>query len=314
MKRRVLDILEAAYIAGRSEQDWRADLLESVRCLDDGAGVVALEMRRQGDRAEATQVFGSASPEFQRWFGAAVASMPMAHVKLAFSWGSSGKTASSIMRRDFPAYEAGLAQVGSRDILTTFGLVDEKTTFGLYVPLSKPRAESPARQRRMRLLGAHLGSARRARASTIDDAWLHPDGRLVDARGPAVSQRAALREAVRAIDRARAKSAKEDEAFSVWTALIDGTWSLLDQFDSDGRRFVVARRNPPELTCHLALSENEARVAKLISMGQSSKYVAYSLGLSEPSVCHHLEGALLKLGLKTRADLVKLFQQIGDPR
>jgi hypothetical protein len=52
--------------------------------------------------------------------------------------------------------------------------------------------------------------------------------------------------AAKAIDRARSRArSNEDEALELWQGLVAGRWSLVEQFDSDGRRFLVARKNDP---------------------------------------------------------------------
>lgn len=307
-RRRLLDIIEAAYVAGISDVRWRQGLCEATTGLDEGAGVAFLEMHRTADGVLAPCSFGTASDRFREWFVGTAQALPPHHADVAFSWRSSGRTASTLLGREWPGYERVLADHGVRDLLPSFGVVDERRVFGLYVPLEAVRVEPRSNRRKLELLGAHLASARRARDHSEDEAWLTPDGRLVDALGEAVAQRERLREVVRQVDRARASARDDDDGFALWPALVEGRWSLLDRFDADGRRFVVARRNPPDLRAHVGLEGTEARVARLVGMGQSSKYVAYTLGLSEATVSRLLDTAMLKLRVRTRADLVRLMR------
>jgi len=74
----------------------------------------------------------------------------------------------------------------------------------------------------------------------------------------AVEAFATLRSAARAADRtqrlAGAETAKE-AALDAWSALVDGRWSVVDHFESDGRRFLVAR-------CHDAAGLSRPRLTR----------------------------------------------------
>jgi DNA-binding CsgD family transcriptional regulator len=98
----------------------------------------------------------------------------------------------------------------------------------------------------------------------------------------------------------------------MWKGLVAGTWSLVERFESDGRRYLVAKRNAPDLGRRLRLSEGEARVVKLSALGHSQKYVAYALGLSQPMVSAHLASAMLKLRVRSRAELLTLCGVLFD--
>src|SRR5258708_29522667 len=134
-------------------------------------------------------------------------------------------------------------------------------------------------------------------------------GRVEHAEGPAKgkSAREALRDAARRIDRARGKTrADTDEALSLWNGLVAGRWSLLDRFDTDGRRYVVVRENAPEVADPRALSERERQVLAYAALGHPLKLTAYELGLSVSSVAQHRSKAMRKLGLRSQADLARL--------
>jgi DNA-binding CsgD family transcriptional regulator len=110
------------------------------------------------------------------------------------------------------------------------------------------------------------------------------------------------------IDRARSTArGNEDEALNLWQGLVAGRWSLIEQFDSDGRRFIVARRNDPHVTDPRALGLRERQVLSYVAMGHPAKLIAYSLGVSPSSVSTTRRTAMRKLGLKTTADIVRLF-------
>lgn len=56
-----------------------------------------------------------------------------------------------------------------------------------------------------------------------------------------------VNEAVRRIDKARTASGRSDAdtAMQAWEGLVRGRWSLVDRFDTDGKRFIVAIKNDP---------------------------------------------------------------------
>ncbi len=166
----------------------------------------------------------------------------------------------------------------------------------------------------------HLGAACRlsARAASVDapdvEAVLDGHGRVVDARGPAKPPRARalLRGGVRSMERGRTKAgrAEPDSALELWRGLCAGRWSLVDHVDTDGKRFVLARRNDPERLAPLPLTRRQRQVVFYASVGWSYKQIAYALGLaSEGSVSVHLASALEKLGVASRVELIRVTSQ-----
>ena len=166
-------------------------------------------------------------------------------------------------------------------------------------------------------IGTHLSHAARLRETLgkgearvdagPDGAVLSTDGNVVHAEGAARSfdARQALRDAARALDRARCDQRRQDPeaALLTWKGLVDGRWSLVDQFDSDGRRFLVARRNEPAFRRPRALTSRERHVAALAAVGHPSKVIAYQLGITTAAAAATLTRALHKLGLHSRAEL-----------
>jgi DNA-binding CsgD family transcriptional regulator len=180
----------------------------------------------------------------------------------------------------------------------------------------EPRTKKVATTTWIRL-GTHLSHAARLRETLGktqtqldaggDGAVLSADGTVVHAEGAARSfdARQALRDAARAVDRARCDQHRKDPeaALLSWKGLVEGRWSLVDQFDSDGRRFLVARRNDPAFRRPRALSRRERHVAALAAVGHPSKVIAYQLGISSAAAAATLTRALHKLGLHSRAEL-----------
>ena len=93
------------------------------------------------------------------------------------------------------------------------------------------------------------------------------------------------------------------ESPELWHALLSGEWSLIDHFDSGGRRYVIAvrrRTGSPLTTAERELLSRRAR-------GLPLKVLAGELGVSVPTVSRRLERAREKLGLRGQADLAKIL-------
>lgn len=173
-------------------------------------------------------------------------------------------------------------------------------------------------------VGAHIGSALRLRhllaptdASSASpphaddaatEAVLDPAGKVLHAAGPARDDdaRASLVRAVLCSERARGASrrADPDEAVQEWSALVDGRWTILETIDHDGRRLLLARKNPLTRPDPLAPTPEERAVVWLAACGHSYKYIAYELGLSIGAVSNRLRSAMRKLGVASRSELL----------
>jgi DNA-binding CsgD family transcriptional regulator len=159
------------------------------------------------------------------------------------------------------------------------------------------------------LAGMRLRDAIAAQGAE-EDAVLSPTGETLHAEGDAKDKgiREKLREAAAAVDRARGKLRRNDpdEALSLWHGLVEGRWSLVERFESDGRRLMVARRNEPNLRNPRALSSRERQVSTYAVRGYGDKETGYHLGLARSTVASHLASAMRKLGLDSRAALAQL--------
>lgn len=177
-----------------------------------------------------------------------------------------------------------------------------------------------AERRLWERLSIHFGAACRlcSRAASPDaddvEAVLEGNGRVVEARGVAASTRARalLRRGVLDMERGRTKAgrADPDAALELWRGLYAGRWSLVEHHDTDGRRFLLARRNDPEPHAPVPLTRRQRQVLFYASVGWSYKQIAYALGLSsEGSISIHLSSALRKMGMASRAELIRVTSQ-----
>ena len=191
----------------------------------------------------------------------------------------------------------------------------------LGIPLPEVRTVPDDSNARWEAVMVHVAAALRLRrnlspeGTVFDDAAavLESSGRCVDAGLSAQDNtvREALREAVKRIDRARGKLRNNR-----WKRCYCGKASCPDafrwsnHFDSDGRRFIVARRNDPRVPDPRALTERERQVASYVALGHSGKYISYALGLSSATISRAIQSASRKLGAKSKTDLVQIVRQV----
>ena len=108
--------------------------------------------------------------------------------------------------------------------------------------------------------------------------------------------------------RAHRDPASVEGSRELWEGLLDGTWTLLEAFDSGERRVIVAK--PSEPHPRPALSQRERDVLPYIVAGQSNKVIAYQLGLADSTVATHVASVLTKLQLASRVELIHLVNSL----
>ena len=196
-------------------------------------------------------------------------------------------------------------------------------TIGIALPTLQTKARLMGVQQR---IGVHLHTGRRLRDSLEGadplahaDAVFEVDGRLAHLESAAGDARGALTHAVRSIDRARSRSERDrDESLELWQGLTEGRWSLIDRIDTDGRRYYVAVANPPQGIETRALSALERQIVGMAIAGEPNKVIGYALGLAPSTIGGKLSGAMRKLGVPSRIDLIRvgkrlLAGEVSDP-
>jgi DNA-binding CsgD family transcriptional regulator len=220
------------------------------------------------------------------------------------------------MRRYLPAF----AHIGgARDTFAVNALDASGRGLWLGAPMldtTKVDAETKLLYSR---LAAHLTAAvrlRRTRAPNAPAAVMSVDGKLLHAHDHATSEaKDELARATRAFEHARTRAARHDVERTTrrWRPLVESTWTLLDEFDRDGRRFIVAVDNrPPTAAPRGALSEREHQVLTHAVLGHTNKEIAYELGISDATVRVLVHRAARKLGVTTRSEAVARFGDVGD--
>jgi DNA-binding CsgD family transcriptional regulator len=319
-----LRIVEAAYRWEANEVTWLAGVAEAAAPFGAGRGVVASTLRclpkvrwgatgtTDGARTEdarAIEAFSRAlSPEVVPSMFAPTEFVGNAGHRLARLARGLGASVHSLTRGS--PLPGMWAVVGGAP-------ADRSIFLSFLAPADVPTdAPFPGDSRVLGLVGAHLGAALRLRAigkpSTDDpenDAVLSPSGRILHSEREAKEAplRESLTEAVLRSERARGRLRKADtiEATELWSALVEGRWSIVETTDHDGKRFLLARKNPLASRDLIGLTKEESDVAWLAVHGHSYKYMAYELGLSVPTVTRRLRGALKKLRLSSRRELLR---------
>lgn len=167
-------------------------------------------------------------------------------------------------------------------------------------------------------LSSHLAAASRLRrrlagAPAIEsaDAVLEVTGTIVHAaRGAKLrAAREALSAATRRLEHLRGpvRRRNPEQAARQWKALVAGQWSLVDQFESDGRRFLLAQSNEAPTASVAFLSERERQVVALAALGHANKMIAYELGIAISTVGVLLGRAARKFGATKRAALIEAY-------
>jgi DNA-binding CsgD family transcriptional regulator len=174
-------------------------------------------------------------------------------------------------------------------------------------PLSRRSTSVLERVAAHLVTGYRLARERQAKAEAV----LDPGGKVLHREnGVTRGDAGALVDATKAIDRARGRLRRVDpeRALALWRGLVSGRWSLVDQFDHDGRRFVVAKRNEITTCGWNALSDREAQILAYLGEGQSPKLIAYQLGLSPATISGALARTMRKLSIRSRFELVTAYR------
>lgn len=326
----LVSLLERAYQLDTDDDTWLYEVVAaSVGLLQRGMGVFGFfyqTMNRTAWRLGSVANIG-APPEVPEILRAVAPQSPPEMIH-RFYWSKSCITVHGLLGGG-PGAEfmrSVMMPLGVKDVLMIKVADPTGVALSLCAPLAENAAVARPTVRLWNRLCVHLAAAHRLRrllrglgSSPVGfsgaEAVLSPAGHCEHAEGPAqaASARDTLRSAAVHIDRARGSLRRTDPhaALDLWRGLVAGRWSLVDQFDSDGRRYLVARRNDPRTPDPRALTERERQVAHLVALGHSNKLIAYELGVSESSAASHLRRAIAKLGVQGRVQLVELVQQIA---
>lgn len=328
-KRSDIDIVEAAYDLQLGPRQWLPNLLEAGgEALDKGLGCAAALWAGVSNRGEPliAQLHVPRGPAdlALRFMRAAKEVESLVPVRTREARG--GVSLVSEGREGMPeVYEAITKHVGCEDVLGIWALDPDLHGIGINVPCPEVLRLSFRARQHWEMLAIHIATGHRLRrglgragnvpGTPVSEIPLDGDA-LLDPRRFSVAEAARearepsslelIRQAAIRRDQARGKLRRTDpdKALALWEGMVRGRWSLVDWFDTDGRRYILAKANPPHLGDPRGLTEREHQVATFAALGESHKIIAYRLGIASSRVCTLLHSAMRKLGVRTQAQLV----------
>jgi DNA-binding CsgD family transcriptional regulator len=108
----------------------------------------------------------------------------------------------------------------------------------------------------------------------------------------------------KARSRGRVRSGEGTGGGRRWRLSARACWSLVDSFELDGARYVVAREHPILARGFEALTAREREAVTCLARGSSTKEAAYALGITDVTVRVLIARAATKLGVRTRRELL----------
>lgn len=323
----ILDGLAAAYRLDLAGPAYLRQLVDAVApALDRGLGVLGYTYDAR-DPARPTIEDSVCSARLDpAWLGAFYAGVEAAGLAVGseprptgfHAWRHLACGQASLVPKMRPFLPLFAHLGGARDAFAVNALDASGRGLFIVAPLPAARRASAEQVALFSRFAAHLTATLRIRRNARSSrpraaAVLSPAGALLDAAGGderVVEAREDLRRATLALDRARAtkRGGDLDLATRRWRPLVVARWSLVDEFDSDGRRFVVAVENsPPTPAPRRDLSEREHQIMTQAHLGHTDKEIAYELGLSASTVRVLLHRAARKLGASTRREALERF-------
>lgn len=322
-----LSFIETSYSLTNDDSSWLAELCTMARpFFDSGHGVLGFVYDLRPNRERMSSLVGASLADgLLEVARSMILSCPLDELRAYCGTELNCGTGSQRFRQVSMSYQQRFARFGTTSGLrdAVYATVPLEPNRGIMLAGYSSTAASVRTKtiRPMKRILCHMGLGLRLRSylkrfsvSRRPDAILSPTGRLAHAEAPATSSaaRSALREAVLRIERARARRRHSDpeEGVELWRGLVSGNWSLIDLFDSDGRRYVFAYRNAPIARSAPALGRRERQVFELAARGYSNKLMAYELGLCVTTISTYLNSARRKLGCRSRLELVSLGQSL----
>jgi DNA-binding CsgD family transcriptional regulator len=313
-RRELIRVAEAAYQMENPDEPWLRGILEAVNpVLERGLGVTAWLYDLKAPNECPLAVAHGGPPDLAARMRESARSVDASLVLESYRHGRATTISAAIGPEATTAYFAasGLRALGFVDNLGLLCTDVDGRGIGISCPLSQTTVLTDPEVRRWERLAAHLTAAYRLRRRQgPTEAVVSPSGKIDHAEGLArsVQARERLRTAAINMDRARIRGGDEDTQLDLWQALTAGRWTLVDSYDRDGKRYLIARSNTPEPPATPALSIRESQIAAFAAMGHPVKLIAYELGLSESSVATYLRRSMAKLGLPDR---LALAQHLG---
>lgn len=317
--RTAIEVVESAYRLDGDDRDWLARVARAASPeLNRGAGVIAYiadaetMVSREAAGADVASELAAAMRKLNDGAPVEVLADLRAAPRGFYS-----------IQREYRGYRSLIdhwaAELTPRGIADAIGVCSPAgpETVMMFAPCRQVENVPPRVKAMWSQIGIHIAAGYRLRrwlrssdVERLAEAIVGVDGDVKHAIGgaEALGARSALRDAVRAIERARGPLRGEDPAaaLDLWAGLVQGRWSLVDYWDHDGRRFFAAHPNAPGVLDPRRLRRREASALALTIDGASLKEIAYSLGIGAGNARALVSTALRKLGVESRATLYRI--------
>jgi DNA-binding CsgD family transcriptional regulator len=318
-----LRVVEAGYRWVEDDREWLKGIAEAANAFAVGAGVAAYTLDLTDGPEIPSFVGVKTTKDFESRVRAFTGSFDLETARQMYAPTEFVGNALYRLRRIARARKKSMERLTRGTAISAWALIGgdpRSKSVALVFPTENDAVDPDQPFPRARMLGlaaAHLGAATRLRKlatpARIDgdgtESILSPTGKVLHATGDARDKgnRESLVEAVVRRERARGRLRRTDpeEAAQLWSVLVSGRWSIIDFVDRDGKRLLLARKNPVQGPDVLALDDEERDVVWLATLGHSRKYIAYELGLAPATVTKRLGSALRKLRIGNRRELLR---------
>lgn len=307
-----LDVIESAYAVDLPDDEWLAGVLAKLSpAIDNGLGTLAYFYDATKRPLAAWGFTGNVAPTREELIAVLSAADDdyVAQSYLVTPYGTASEQPGFDRQR---SWDEHLQKYGIADALVVNGFDLSGHGVWLGAPLPERRTVREGERRRWAKLAAHVvaGLRLRRRTRTEPDAVIGTNGKVEHVRKDLEDERHELALAAKNLDRARGRLRREDPdgAVEAWKVLVRARWSLVDAFESDGKRWVVAHSNPMRSAGPESFSDREREIVALLSVGHTAKLVAYELGLSPSTVRVHLTNASRKVDARSREDLIAKYR------
>jgi DNA-binding CsgD family transcriptional regulator len=321
-------LVEAAYDLKASPSEWLPNLLRAgSTTLNLGQGCAAAIWAGTSDEGEplVSQVHAeNGPPDLAMRFASAARQIDPELARATPAAPKPGAHTLAEARCSFPEFHEALTRsIGCKDMLTLWAIDPALHGVGIHIPSATVIELSRQARKRWHMFSVHIASGHRLRRRFVQAPRGMPvtqlplDGEaLLDPKRFAVVEAAdhaknngsldEIRRTAIQVDLARGRLRRGEtcEALQLCEGVVRGRWSMVDWFDTDGRRFILALPNAPHIRDPRGLTEREYQVATHAGTGDSCKLIAYRLGVSRSRVSELLHRAMRKLGVQTRGQLV----------
>ncbi|NOU26418.1 MAG: hypothetical protein HOO96_00810 [Polyangiaceae bacterium] len=322
-------LTEALYHWPSTHGEWLTGIADAARGLDLGEGILAYTLHFAGDHIGLatghyrTPEYAARVPEWVKRCPPAVtalANIPLGRVRKggeALARENARRTGMSLGE-----YVQLMGDASGMAPDANFIIGGSGSDRCAMVLLAKPRRVLAVAQRHFletfvahfvgmtrlrRLLGAAPESGSPTNAAVLD-----PKGRVLHLSPEAQDAAPSLTHAVLRSEQARGKLRRSDpmEAQRMWRAMVEGEYSIVETVERDGKRYLLARKNPHRLGSLGKLTSLEVACAYHTALGHSQKFIAYELGVSLSRAVRATEAAVRKLRLQNKEELVRVLSHV----